>query len=357
MAKSSKVSFKDSVNDFNRLTTNIKRGMFEPVYLLMGEEAYFIDKLADMLADSILTGAERSFNQIVVYGKDGDAGNIINLCRQMPMMGGRMVIIIKEAQQLKKLEMLSAYTASPLASTVLVICHKEKNVDKRTPLYKKTKEKGVVFESVPPRDYEMGAWLNDFSASIGLKLDAKSTVMITDFLGSNLSRIANELEKLKTSVPEGTSLITADIIEKNIGISKEFNNFELTKAISEKDLAKALRIADYFARNPRDNPFVVTMSAVFTHFQRIFLLNYQRWLSRKQGKPMPSDMELSGILKLPNPYFLREYQAAANLYPNPKVFAIFGIIRDFDMKSKGMNAGSADNGELLKEFLLKIMLI
>ena len=357
MAKSAKVSFKDSISDYSRIAGGVRKGDFANIYLLMGEEAYFIDKLTEMLSDSILSEAEKSFNQITVYGRDADAGNIVNFCRQMPMMGGRMVVIIKEAQQLKKIELLANYAQSPLPSTVLVISHKEKNLDKRSPLYKAIKDKGVVYESVSPRDYEIGGWLSEFTSSKGLRLDMKASAMVVDFLGSDLSKIANEIDKLVTSLPEGTSTVTAEHIEQNIGISKDFNNFELTKALSEKDLVKAMKIADYFARNPKDNPFVVTISAVFNHFQRIFLLNYQRWLARKTGAGMPQEMELARMLKLPSPFFLREYQSAANLYPNAKVFAIFGIIRDYDMKSKGMNTGSADDGELLKEMLLKIMMI
>ena len=356
MAKSSRATFRESVDEFRRIASDIKQRRFAPVYLLMGEEPYFIDRLCDMLADSVLDEAERSFNQTVVYGKDSDAANIVNLCRQVPMMGGRSVVIVKEAQQLRKPEVLAAYTANPAPSTVFVICHKEKNVDKRTPLYKTSKEKGVAFESVPPRDYEIGGWLGDFARSKGVALDAKASSMLIDHLGADISKINNELGKLLTSLPEGTVTITADYIEQNVGISKDFNNFELTKAVSEKNLAKAMRIADHFAHNPKDNPLVVTISQLFSHFQRIFMLNYHRWVSRRQNTPMPSDMELAREMKLTNAFFLKEYQMAANNYPNSRVFAIFGLLREYDMKSKGVNAGSADGGELLKELLLKIII-
>lgn len=357
MAKSTKTTFRDSVADFQTTAAGIRQGRIAPVYLLMGEEPYFIDALGELLAESIGNETERAFNQTVLYGKDSDAGAIVNLCRQMPMMGGRMVVIVKEAQQLRKPEQLELYTRSPQPSTVLVICHKEKNVDKRTPFYKSVKEKGVVFESVPPRDYEIGGWLADFVRSKGLSMDAKASVLLVDHLGADIAKIAGELDKLVTSLPEGTKTITADHIEQNVGISKEFNTFELTKALSEKDFARAMRIADHFARNPKDNPFVVTVSTLFNHFQRIFILNYQRWLAKREGRAMPQEMELSKLLKLPNPFFLKEYQLAANHYPMPKVFAIFGLLRQYDMKSKGVNGGSADEGELLRELLLKMMLI
>ena len=356
MAKSGKITFRESATQYEALAKEIRQGRTAPLYLLMGEEPYFIDRLGDLLAESLLNESERAFNQIVVYGKDADGGTVVNLCRQMPMMGGRMVVIVREAQQLKKLELLAGYAKQPAASTVLVLCHKEKNVDKRTPFYKACAEKGTVFESVPPRDYEIGGWLGDFVRSKGRAMDAKASAMLVDHLGADIGKIAGELDKLATSLPEGTKTVTADHIERYVGISKEFNTFELNKALSEKNLAKAMRIADYFARNPKENPFVMTIGQLFTHFQRIFILNYERWRAKREGRPMAQEAELSRMLKLPNPFFLREYQQAANLYPTPKVFTIFGLLREYDLKSKGVESGSADDGEILKELLLKILL-
>ncbi len=356
MAKSAKKTFRDSAEEFKLLTAAIQKKKFSPVYLLMGEEPFFIDRLSELLADRILDESERGFNQTVLYGKDAEAGAVVNLCRQVPMMGGKMVVIVREAQQLKKPEQLALYTQSPLDSTVLVICHKGKNVDKRTPLYKTVLKTGTVFESVPPRDYETGPWLADFIRSRGLTMEAKAGAMMVEHLGTDLSKIANELDKLMTSLPEGTKKITADHVEKNIGISKEFNNFELTRAISEKDIAKAMRIADHFAANPKENPLVVTIGTIFSHFQRIFILNYHRWLARRNGTPMPPEAEMARLMKLPSAFFLKEYQLAANHYPNARVFAIFGWLREYDMKSKGIDGGSAGEGELLRELLMKIMM-
>lgn len=357
MAKSSKIGFKDTVAAYGALSKQIAARKFAPVYLLMGDEPYFTDLLTTQLMDGILTGAERDFNQLVVYGKDTESGAVINLCRQVPMMGSYQVVIVKEAQQLRKLEQLSLYTQSPSPTTILVLCHKEKNVDKRWQLYKYIAEKGVVFESVRPRDYEIGAWLTDFIRAKGCSIDPKSVAMLTDYLGADIAKITNELDKLLTFLPQGTKAITADHIEQNIGISKEFNNFELTRAISEKNMQKAMLIADHFARNPKDNPLIVTISALFTHFQRIFILNYQKWLAKRNGTGLPSEMELARSLKLTNAFFLREYTQASALYPNNKVFVILGLIREYDLKSKGMNTGQADSGELLKELLLKIFLL
>lgn len=357
MAKSSKASFRDTVAQFEELKKRIAARDYAPVYLLSGEEGYFIDRIAEMLAETVLTEAQRAFNQIIVYGKDTDEGTIINYARQMPMMGNYEVIIVREAQQLRKIDTLSLYTAAPSPSTILVLCHKGKAIDKRSALARHVAQKGVVFDSVRPRDYELSAWLEQFVAGKGCSMEPKALGMIADHLGTDISKISNELDKLLTCLPEGTKRITAAHVEQNIGISKDFNNFELTRAISERNTARALLIADHFRRNPKDNPFTVTVSALFTHFQRIFLLNYKRWQAKHKSIPMPSEAELSALLKLPNPFFLREYQQAANLYPNKKVFAIFGILREYDMKNKGIGAGSADDGELLREMLMKIFLI
>lgn len=358
MAKSSgKKSFRDTVEAHNFLSKQIAARHFAPVYLLMGDEPYFIDALSTQLADGILSEEEKAFNQLIVYGKDTEAGAVINFCRQVPMMGSYQVVIVKEAQQLRGLEKLSLYTQSLSPTTILVLCHKEKNMDKRWQLYKQIEKSGVVFESVRPRDYEIATWLSDYVRTQGCTIDPKAISMLTDFLGADIAKITNELSKLLTYLPEGTRTITADHIEQNIGISKEFNNFELTRALSEKNLAKAMLIADHFARNPKENPLLLTISAMFTHFQRIFILNYQRWLSKKKGHPMPSDPELARMLKLPTAFFLKEYTQAASLYPNHKVFTILGLLREYDLKSKGMNTGQANDGELLQELLLKIMML
>lgn len=353
----SRVGFKESVADYTAISKDIANRKFAPIYLLMGDESYFIDKLADQLAETILDEAEKTFNQIVAYGRDSDCGDIINFCKQMPMMGNFQVVILKEAQQLRQIDQLSLYTQSPSTTTIFVICHKGKSVDKRLSFYKHIKEKGVVFESVRPRDYEIGGWLTQFIRSKTKDIEPVALNMLTQHLGEDITKISNELDKLMTYLPEQTKVITADHIEENIGISKEFNNFELTRAISDKDMERALLIAEHFAQNPRDNPLFITISTIFTHFQRIFIINYQRWLAQHRGQRMPADNQLSRMLKLPSPFFLNEYKQAANVYPNRKVFIILGMLREYDMKSKGMNAGSADQGELLRELLLKIFMI
>ena len=335
MAKSA-LKFKDSVAAYEKLAQEIAARRFAPVYLLMGEESYFIDAIAERLATTVLGEAERAFNQITVYGKDSEAGQVINLCRQMPMMGSYQVVILKEAQQLRGLDKLSLYTQKPSPTTILVICHKEKNADKRSAFYKGCAANGAVLESVRPRDYEIASWLQRFIAGKGLAIDTKALSMLTDHLGTDISKISNELGKLVVSLPEGTKRITDADIEANIGISKDYNNFELCKAVATRDMARALMIAEHFARNPKDNPLLVTVLALFGQFKELFVVNYLRWLSRHKGTAFPPDTELMRILKKSNVYVIGEIKQNAANWDNRKVFNILGLLREYDAKSKGM---------------------
>ena len=353
MAKSS-IKFKDSAADYERIAADIRARKFVPVYLLMGEESYFIDSLADLLAGSILNEAERAFNQLTLYGRESDGGQVVNLCRQMPMMGSYEVVIVREAQQLKNIEKLALYTAKPQPTTILIICHKEKPVDKRSQLYKSTAACGVVFESVRPRDYEISAWLSQFASQRGFSMDAKALSMLTDHLGTDLSKISNEFQKLAISLPEGTKKITDDDIERHTGISKDYNNFELCRAVSLREKERALTIAAQFAANPKDNPLLLTVMALFNQFRQMFLINYLRWQQRVKGLPFPSDAELMKILKVGNIFAIGELKQSAAAWNNRAVFNILGLLREYDAKSKGLGAGSESDGELLRELLLKI---
>lgn len=355
MAKSA-LKFKDSIAAFDQLSRDIAARRFAPIYLLMGEESFFIDRLCEQLAGSILSEAERSFNQITLYGKDSDAGTVVNYCRQMPMMGAYEVIILKEAQQLRDIDKLSLYTTKPSATTILIVCHKEKNVDKRSSLYKSVSANGVVFESIRPRDYEIGPWLSEYVGSKGCSITPKGLAMLTDHLGTDVSKISNEITKLLVSLPEGTKQITEVHIEENVGISKDFNNFELCKAVVTRDVKRALTIAEHFARNPKDNPLLVTVLALFGKFREMFVINYLRWQSRRKQVPFPSDAELMGLAKINNIYALREAKEVSAQWQNSKVFAVLGLLREYDAKSKGVNAGGATEGELLRELLLKIFM-
>lgn len=356
MAKSSTVKFKDSVERFEQIQADIAARRFAPIYLLMGEESYFIDTLCERLAQTILTPSEQAFNQITVYGKDSEAGQIVNLCRQMPMMGSYEVIIVKEAQQLRSIEKLAHYTSKPQSSTILIICHKEKNLDKRSALYKQCASSGVVFESVRPRDYEIGAWLGKFAASKSMSLSPKALQMLTDHLGCDIAKISNELDKLIISLPEGTKQITDTHIEERVGISKEYNNFELCNAVATFDVARSLKIADHMSRNTKEYPLLLTISTLFGLFHDMFIINYLRWQTKRKGIPFPNDMELMRTLKKSNIYAINELKEQSARWENRRVFNILGLLREYDGKSKGIDAGAADEGELRRELLLKIFM-
>ena len=356
MAKSSTVKFKDSVERFEQIQADIAARRFAPIYLLMGEESYFIDTLCERLTQTILTPSEQAFNQITVYGKDSEAGQIVNLCRQMPMMGSYEVIIVKEAQQLRSIEKLAHYTSKPQSSTILIICHKEKNLDKRSALYKQCASSGVVFESVRPRDYEIGAWLGKFAASKSMSLSPKALQMLTDHLGCDIAKISNELDKLIISLPEGTKQITDTHIEERVGISKEYNNFELCNAVATFDVARSLKIADHMSRNTKEYPLLLTISTLFGLFHDMFIINYLRWQTKRKGIPFPNDMELMRTLKKSNIYAINELKEQSARWENRRVFNILGLLREYDGKSKGIDAGAADEGELRRELLLKIFM-
>ncbi len=356
MAKT--LAFNSCVAAYNTIMSDIQARRFSPIYLLMGDEGYFIDAIAERLASNILNEAERAFNQIVVYGLDSDAGKIVNLCRQMPMMGAYEVVIVKEAQQLSKIENLVHYTSSPQSSTILIICYKNKEqgrgLDKRTSFYKSCAKSGVVFESVRPRDYEVDGWLTSYISSVGLSIAPKAMAMLKEHVGMDLGRMAREIDKLVVSMPEGERNVTDAHIEQYIGISKEFNTFELNDAVLKQDVARAMRIADHFGHNPKSYPVTLTITILFGLFQQLFLYNYHIWQSRKRGMAMPSDNELMTAIRANNPYALREIKANVGRWNNRRVFNILGLLREYDAKSKGVDSGGLSGGELLNELLLKI---
>lgn len=351
-----KTSFKDIEQQAKTILGDISAGRFRPIYLLMGEETFFIDLIADRIEASALTEAEKAFNLTIIYGKDTDGASVINLCKRFPMMAERQVVIVKEAQAMRNFDALEIYFRTPMMSTILVLCYKGKSLDKRSAIYKRLKDNAVVLDTVVPRDYEIGAWIGQTVRSKKLTIDDKAIAMLAEYLGTDMHKISNEIDKLITRLPETVKAITADHIEQNIGISKDFNNFELTKAISEKNFKRAMLIVDHFAKNPKDNPLVVTISLLFTHFQRIITLNIHKWEASQTRRPMASDVELARLLKLGSPFFVKEYMMAAGNYPNKKAFDVVAMLRDFDMRSKGMNAGSGGDGELLRELVLKIIM-
>ena len=352
-----KVSFSSCEAEFRRLMSDIKGRKYAPIYLLQGEEYYFIDALCDALSGSIMAEEMRAFNQITIYGNDSDGATVASYCRQLPMMGEYEVIIVKEAQQLEKIELLSAYTSSPQPSTILILCHKGKSVDRRSQLYKSIKANGVVFDSVSPRDYEADRWLGGFAATKGLKIDSASSKILIAHLGVDISKISNELEKMIVSLPKERTTITPEDIENHIGISRQFNNFELSNAVLDRQVERALKIAQYMGENPKSYPLLLSVKVLYDSFRQLFVYNYVAWDSRRNGRAMPLDMEMCKILRLGNPHFYRDIPRRAKLWPNSKVFNIIGLTCEYDAKSKGIDDGGASNGELLRELLLKIFML
>lgn len=334
------------MDEVKQLVNDIKKGNLKPIYFLMGEEPYYIDKISDFIEAQILTEDEKEFNQVVLYGRDLTIDDIMSNAKRFPMMAERQVVIVKEAQDLSRtIEKLAPYVKNPQPTTVLVINYKYKKLDKRKALYKAIKESGaVVFESKKLYDNQVPDWIRRVLAGKDYAITPKAAQMLVEFLGTDLSKIDNELQKLQIILPKG-SQITPEVIEENIGISKDFNNFELRKAIGERDIVKAHRIINYFADNPKDNPMVVTVSLLFNFFSQ--LLHYH-------GLKDKSPRTVASALKV-NPYFVNEYVSAARNYPMKKVSAAVATLRTFDVKGKGVGANALAQGDLLKEMLVRLM--
>lgn len=333
-----------TLNEVKQIVKDIKEGKIKPIYFLMGEEPYYIDAVSDFIEANVLTEEEKGFNQIVLYGRDISVDDIVSNAKRFPMMAERQVVIVKEAQDLSRtIEKLVSYIENPQPSTVLVINYKYKKIDKRKALYKALQKKGVVFESKKLYENQVGDWIRRVLAGKNYSISPKAAQMLVEFLGTDLGKINNELEKLRIILPEGTQ-INAEHIEENIGISKDFNNFELRKAIGERNTEKAFRIVNYFADNPKDNPMVVTVSLLFNFFSQ--LLHYH-------GLHDKNPRNVASALKI-NPYFVNEYVSAARNFPMKKVSKVVSTLREFDVKGKGVNANAIPQGDLLKELLVKI---
>ncbi|WP_167596421.1 DNA polymerase III subunit delta [Leeuwenhoekiella sp. ZYFB001] len=341
------------VEEVTRIVKDIKKGNLRPIYFLMGEEPYYIDQLADYIADNVLTEEEKGFNQMVLYGRDVSLDDVLSQAKRFPMMAERQVVIVKEAQDMsreillqpdKSKNKLEAYAENPQPTTVLVFCYKYKKLDKRKRVYKEIAKSGLIFESKKLYENQVGDWIRRVMSGKGYTVEPKAAHMLVEFLGTDLSKINNELEKLRLILPEG-STITPLAVEQNIGISKDFNNFELQRAIGEKDVVKAHRIINYFSQNPKDNPMVVTIALLFSFFQHLLIYH---------GLPSKDKSTVAKTLKV-NPFFVGQYVDAARNYPMKKVSHIVNLLRTADVKSKGVGAYNLSQGDLLKELLVQIM--
>lgn len=331
-----------SLQQAKEIVTAIKNKQFHPVYFLMGEEAYYIDAISDYIESSILSEEEKGFNQMVLYGRDVTIDDIISQAKRYPMMAERQVVIVKEAQDLTRtIENLAVYVENPQPTTILVLCYKYKKLDARKRLAKLIKKHGVLFEGKKLYENQIPNWIKQTLASKGYTITPKAAQMLTEFLGTDLGKINNELKKLQLILPQGAQ-VSPEVVEENIGISKDFNNFELQNAIGSKDIKKAFAIIQYFGQNPKNNPIVMTVALLYGFFVK--LLKYHA-LSNK-GNASKS----LGV----NPFFIKDYEVAARNYPMKKVSAIISSIREIDMKSKGVGAANMTQSDLLKELLVKI---
>lgn len=330
---------------FEQIVTEIKAKKYRPVYLFMGDEPYYIDELTNMLTNTVLPEDERDFNQTIVYGMETDVTSVITMARSYPMMSEYQLIVIKEAQNLSKIEELEVYAKNPLQSTILVLNYKNGTLDKRKKLYAEIDKNGAVFESKKIPEYKIPAFIQSYIQSKGLSIDQKSAQMLSDYLGNDLSKLTNEIAKLLIAIPQGQRQITAELIEENIGISKDFNNFELLNAIIHKNIFKVNQIADYFEKNPKNNPMIMTMSVFFNFFSNLMICY---WAKNK------TEQGIAAELGLRNPYQAKDYITALKNYNAFKSMEIISLLRTYDAKSKGVDNTSTSDGELLKELLYKI---
>lgn len=330
--------------NLDTIISEVRKKIFQPIYLLHGEEAYYIDLIGKEIVLNCLEEHERDFNQTILYGKDTDALTIIAEAKGYPMMAERRLVVIREAQELKDIDKLEAYCSSPNPTTILVLEYKYKKFDSRKKIFKEIGKNGIAFQSDKVKDYQLTNWINTYLSGRNYTITPKASQLLADSLGNDLSKITNELNKLEILLQKGTA-INEIHIEENIGISKDFNIFELVNAISSHDTLKAFQIVDYFANNPKAGPLVVVIANVFTFFSRIM---------RIQFSPSKIPDELAKQLGV-HPFAVKELIQASKLYPPKKAASNISILHEYDLKSKGVNNSSASEGELMKELIYKLM--
>ena len=325
---------------------DIKARKLKPIYLLHGEESYYIDLLSDYLEQHVLSDAEKGFNQTILYGKDTEVMTVLNAAKRYPMMSDYQLVLVKEAQELKidkAAEQFQAYCEKPLSSTILVLCHKYGKFDKRKKVYKILEKTGLVFESASIYENKVPAWIDDFVKDKGYHINPKASALLAEYLGNDLSKVANELEKLMLNVSKTQEIGTKEV-QDNIGISKDYNVFELQNALARKDVFKANQIVNYFEANPKANPMVLVMGNLASYFTKILKYHYvvdKSQLARELGV---------------SPYFVKDYDLAARNYNYGKTLEVISLLRAYDLKSKGVDStGNTEHGELMRELIYKII--
>ncbi len=330
---------------FEKIKSAISAGKFEPVYFLSGEESYYIDVLTDLLLEKALTETERDFNQHIFYGKDSDPQEIVNAARRYPVFAERQLVLVKEAQHIRNWDAFIAYLDKPVASTILVINYKHKKLDKRTSFGKLVQKKSAFLNAAKLREDKIPEWISNYLRNNKRNISQKSAFLLKEHLGNDLAKITNELDKLLLNIPEGTE-IDATHIENHIGISKDFNAFELSAAVASKNYVKAIRIIKYFEQNPKAGPIVFVLTILFNYFTKVFQLHHSRGMSDSDA------MRAIGV----NPYFFKDYKKGAANYSLNRTELIIAALANTDARAKGIgNTGSIGHYELLKELMYKMM--
>ena len=341
MAEAKNVSFEGIMRD-------LEAGKFAPVYYLMGDEPYYIDKIADYIAEHALQPEERDFNQTILFGSDVNASQISDLARRYPMMAERQVVIVKEAQNIKNTDALERYFSQPMASTILVMCHKNGKVDGRKTAYVKAiKSAGVMYESAKLRDRDLPAFIEKYLQARQVKIDNKSVQMIAENIGADLSRLVGELDKVILSLPADNRVVTPQTVEDQIGVSKEFNGFELRDAIVRRDVYKANQIIKYFDENPKAGSIYSFLPLLFNYFQNLMIAFY--------APNNKSQEAVAEWLELRNAWGAKDYMTGMRNYSGMKVMQIISKIREIDAKSKGLDNPNTPAGELMKELIFYIL--
>lgn len=325
---------------------SLKEGRVGPLYLLHGEEPFFVDMISDYMQAHVLSESEQVFNQRVFYGKDSHARDIIDESSQYPMMSDKRMVILKEAQEMKSFSDLESYFEKPVSSTILVLCHKYKKVDGRTRLATLAKKNGVVFESKKLYENQLPEWIAKEAKKKGINIKTEACQLISDYLGNDLGAISSNLEKIKNSLPDGEP-VTAHDLEEIVGIHKDFNVFELQKALGERNRNKIFQIVNYFGSNPKASPMPMTMASLFGYFNKLFVA--------KSGM-YKTDQDLMHALGLKSPFFLKEYKEALRLYSREQLERAMLLLREYDLKSKGVNSMPVGDGELMKELMARILM-
>ncbi|MDM8206535.1 DNA polymerase III subunit delta [Bacteroides gallinaceum] len=331
---------------YEEIVRNLKNRVYAPVYFLMGEEDYYIDRISDYILDTVLTETEKEFNQTVLFGTDTDMAAIINAARRYPMMSEHQVVVVKEAQGLRNLDDLTYYLQKPLLSTILVFCYKHGSLDRRKKIVAEIEKRGVLFESKKLKDSQLPGFISSYLKRKKIEIEPKASEMMAEFIGADLNRMAGELEKLVITLPSGQRRITPEQIERNIGISKDYNNFELRSALIAKDVLKANQIIKYFGENPKNNPLQMTLAVLFNFFSNLMLAYYA---------PQRNEQGIAAFLGLRSPWQAKDYMAAMQKFSGNKVLQIISAIRNCDAKSKGVGNPSISDEDLLRDLVFFIL--